>query len=31
MHMKALVYHGKNDIRVDERPRPEMRSKDVLL
>lgn len=31
MNMKALFYHGKNDIRVEERSRPEVGSKDVLL
>jgi threonine dehydrogenase-like Zn-dependent dehydrogenase len=29
--MKAAIYYGKNDIRVEERPIPTVGSKDVLV
>jgi len=29
--VKALVYHGAKDVRVDEKPKPEIKDKGAVL
>ncbi|MGB9168391.1 MAG: hypothetical protein WCB31_05630, partial [Nitrososphaeraceae archaeon] len=29
--MKALVYHGEKDIRIDDKPKPEIKGKEDII